>query len=356
MGDNGISYPELNYAASLGGPADRDAVDCSKPGAPASLDKDSKPQSGNNPSSGCLVTTMRKRKIPVAFSKFFETNDIKRPVTTVGRNKNIRFGPDGIYRANQNKLKDALKKHEDQLTKDRKHARLKVFMKRRNLDPKDSQSEQAVTDERNCLCPLQSLVLLDSELASSLFYSLFDSLYRREPNDDVKDELAHTAIKLVEHSVACDNAVMSSLLLILIKICKTYPNIDINAVKRVGTKSLNFSKAILLMEELIICKSRDGQQPRKRHDDAHSNRNKEWICLKRLHEAAGKLAGDRRLDRQPKPNAGRVPARRAERRRRRLKHPRGQPRRDVQPAREEAAHQAVPGPDHAVEALLRHLR
>jgi len=82
---------------------------------------------------------------------------------------------------------------------------------------------------------------------------------------------------------------MSSILLILLKICKNYRNIDIKAIERVGIKSLNFSKAILLLEELIICKGKqaDSDDPRVRGNDV--GRSKEWISLKRLHEASGNI-------------------------------------------------------------------
>jgi len=82
---------------------------------------------------------------------------------------------------------------------------------------------------------------------------------------------------------------MSSILLILLKICKNHRNIDIKAIERVGIKSLNFSKAILLLEELIICKSKNPSDEKARGigDKGKTDRNKEWISLKRLHEASG---------------------------------------------------------------------
>lgn len=72
---------------------------------------------------------------------------------------------------------------------------------------------------------------------------------------------------------------MSSLLLILLKLCKTYRTIDLKAVERVGIKSLNFSKAILLLEELIICREDNKEGDRVRGTDYNSglDKNKEWI-------------------------------------------------------------------------------
>jgi hypothetical protein len=83
---------------------------------------------------------------------------------------------------------------------------------------------------------------------------------------------------------------MSSILLILIKICREYGDIDIRAIERVGIKSLNFSKAILLLEELIISKGipLNSNKVRNLNSDNGIDKNKEWICLKRLHEASGK--------------------------------------------------------------------
>lgn len=129
-----------------------------------------------------------------------------------------------------------------------------------------------------------------TEIAGALFYNLFDCLFDGEPSLDVKDELANEVIKILNDSVACDSSTMSSLLLILLKLCKTYKNIDLKAVERVGIKSLNFSKAILLLEELIICKENHIEGDRVRGVAHYSglDKNKEWIWLKRLHEASGK--------------------------------------------------------------------
>mmetsp|Transcript_32053 Transcript_32053/g.31444 ORF Transcript_32053/g.31444 Transcript_32053/m.31444 type:complete len:284 (-) Transcript_32053:2858-3709(-) len=79
---------------------------------------------------------------------------------------------------------------------------------------------------------------------------------------------------------------MSSVLLILLKICKEYPDIDAKAIERVGTKSLNFAKAILLLEELIICKGKQANDDPRKAGSSKQEATKEWISLKRLHEAS----------------------------------------------------------------------
>lgn len=79
---------------------------------------------------------------------------------------------------------------------------------------------------------------------------------------------------------------MSSFLLILLKLRSTHDNIDIKAIERVGIKSLNFSKAILLLEELIIHQKGDASK-RPGIMNKSKDKNKEWTCLKRLHEASG---------------------------------------------------------------------
>jgi len=97
---------------------------------------------------------------------------------------------------------------------------------------------------------------------------------------------------------------MGSILLILLKVCKEYTDIDIKAIERVGIKSLNFSKAILLLEELIICKEKQVENELKRQDLATEETKKEWISLKRLHEASGKNILIFRFDRKSEFDVG----------------------------------------------------
>ena len=51
---------------------------------------------------------------------------------------------------------------------------------------------------------------------------------------------------------------------------------------------MNFSKAILLLEELIIHKNQN-ENNLIGHQNHLNQNNKEWICLKRLHEASGNI-------------------------------------------------------------------
>ena len=293
MGDNESRQQERKKVSSLDKGSEKEHLDLNKKSSSSKIgssDKNAQSQVSNKQSSSWFVSAIRKRKIPAAFSKFFEKNEIKRPISTVGRNKNIRFGPDGVYRVNLNKLKETKKRQEEHAEKERKAMRMKLIMKNRDLEAKELEGDPINLQTQDLLYPLQSLVLLNSEIASSLFYNLFDSLFDREPDQVVKDSLANTAISLLNESVACDSSTISCLLLILLKLCKNYRNIDINAVKRAGIKSLNFSKAILLLEELIIYKPQDEYEESKKHGISPDkfNKSKEWICLKRLHEAAGK--------------------------------------------------------------------
>ena len=146
-----------------------------------------------------IVPVRKKRKL-VGLSKFFEKNEIKSQVQTVGRGKNVRFGPEGVYRVNRTKLKDVKKKQEEILEKQRKIVRTKTFMKNRQLVNKNSQ--QIDIEALDLIDPLQSIVMLNSSIASSLFYNLFDNLYTLESNEDVRQELADMAIKLTSESVS----------------------------------------------------------------------------------------------------------------------------------------------------------
>ena len=162
------------------------------------------------------IVPARRRPKLVGLSKFFEKNDIKSQIQTVGRGKNIRFGPEGVYRVNRTKLKDVKKKQEETLDKQRKIARNKTFMKNRQLGDKNNQ--QLDIEALDLIDPLQSIVMLNSSIASSLFYNLFDNLYTLESSEEVRQELADMAIKITSESVSCDNATISSFLLILLKL------------------------------------------------------------------------------------------------------------------------------------------
>ena len=294
IGENESRFKDMKNSSSLDKNMDWANLELGKNSSSSKIgssDRDRQSQLSKEQPNTWFISAIRKRKIPAAFSKFFEKNEIKRPITTVGRNKNVRFGPDGVYRVNQNKLKETKKKQEENAEKERRAIRMKHIMKNRDLESKEVESDPINLHTQDLLYPLQSLVLLDPEIASSLFFNLFDSLFDKEPDQSVKDELANTAILLLNESVSCDSSTISWLLLILLKLWKNYRNIDINAVKTAGIKSLNFSKAILLLEELIIWKAQDdsNEEIKKRgKSNEQFNKSKEWICLKRLHEASGK--------------------------------------------------------------------
>jgi hypothetical protein len=226
-----------------------------------------------------------KRRAVAGLSKFFENNQIKMPVHSVGLNKNVRFGPDGVYRVNKNQLKETKKKQEEQLIKHRKELKIKTLTSKRSYENK-KESEKLYQLTLDVLHPLQAIILLDSEIASSLFYNLFYSIYSLETDKKVREELSEKAIRITCESVAWDTDTMSSFLLILLKLRSTHDNIDIKAIERVGIKSLNFSKAILLLEELIIHQKGDASK-RPGIMNKSKDKNKEWTCLKRLHEASG---------------------------------------------------------------------
>ena len=225
-----------------------------------------------------MIAPSRKRKNPTSFAKFFETNDIKKPITTVGRNKNVRFGPDGVYRVAQaKKAKEEVRKQEEE------NEQKRALAGRRMMMAKSVSSDSIKLQNLDILYPLQSLVLLDAEIASqsqvhsyTLFYNLFESIYDKEPEPSLKTALAEEIISILKTTEECETSVMSSIFLILLKLCKDHPDIDVKAIERVGIKSLNFSKAILLLEELIIHGSgKSSEGPRGNKEFL----NKEWISL-----------------------------------------------------------------------------
>lgn len=181
------------------------------------------------------------------------------------------------------------KRWEAEVVANRKAARNKLHYKNRDIDQNESIPEPINMNTQDMLYPIQNLVLQDWEIASCLFYNLFECLFDNEPSQETKDAVAEEAIKILRESVSYESSAMSSILLVLLKICKTHQDIDIKAIERVGTKSLNFSKAILLLEELIISKQNNSGANKMRDTkyDADLERHKEWICLKRLHEASG---------------------------------------------------------------------
>jgi hypothetical protein len=215
MGDNDMKYPELKMSTNIDKVGEKDRFVVPNVTKTMNLDQPSQaPISSLQPNVN-FVMNKPKRKRPVGFKKFFEKNKIKIPISQVGRNKNIRFGPDGVYRSNRNKTQrkkldvieesDTKKKQEEILNRQRRVARLKMFMKNRNLEGKDNKensSEPIFVDSQDMMHPLQNLVLLDSEIASSLFFNLFECLFDREPKQVIKDAIAEEAIKILKESVA----------------------------------------------------------------------------------------------------------------------------------------------------------
>lgn len=110
-----------------------------------------------------FVTNARKKKKPLGFSKFFEKNEIKTPMTILGKGK-VRFQPDGMYRITHNKLKQRKLQHGKLLEKQRKAARVKLLMKNRDFENKENEPENISLQTQDMLYPLQTLVLLDTDV------------------------------------------------------------------------------------------------------------------------------------------------------------------------------------------------
>ena len=235
------------------------------------------------------INVPKKKRNRGGFFKFYKNNGIQECTYTVGDMEYFRINKDGISRNHNKSLKEAKERQELENEKNRKLARKQILMRRRTLEPVETESDKTNLRSSDMLFSLQTLVLQDAEIASSLFYDLFDALYDKEPDEQIKEELAKEAVNILYTSVACDTSLMSAVLLILIKLCKTHSDMDIKAIERVGIKSLNFSKAILLLEELIINEHKNSKADvLKAKPGNEFNNNKAWISLKRLHEASGK--------------------------------------------------------------------
>jgi len=155
----------------------------------------------------------KNRKMAKGFSKFFEKNEISANVTTVGRNKNVRFGPDGVLRVTQAKINEAKKRQEKIVESERIKARKKLIKKLRQRSrplgslslSQNTNSGELFQQDEDVLSPLQCLVLLDVEIASTMFCDLFGvdfaNIFDKEPSQEIKDQICEAAIKILSQSV-----------------------------------------------------------------------------------------------------------------------------------------------------------
>lgn len=147
-------------------------------------------------------------------AKFFENNEISRNVITVGRNGNVRFGPDGVFRVTNASIKEVKKRQQEKAQLERNKARKKLVKKLREksrpLDSQersqaDSQPIMPLQEGEDILPPLQCLVLLDCDIASSLFCDLFGvnfpNIFDKEPSGRIKHDIAEAAIQVLSESV-----------------------------------------------------------------------------------------------------------------------------------------------------------
>lgn len=215
MGGDEMKYPELKVSTNINKVGENEFFAVPNINRTMNLDQPSQISMSSLQPNVNFVMNKRKRRKPVGFSKFFEKNKIKIPISQVGRNKNVRFGPDGVYRRNRNQIQrkrldaveesDSKKRQEEILNRQRRVARLKIFMKNRDLENKNNKEnslEPIFVDSQDMMSPLQNLVLLDSGIASSLFFNLFECLFDREPRQEIKDAIAEEAIKILKESVA----------------------------------------------------------------------------------------------------------------------------------------------------------
>jgi len=126
------------------------------------------------------LSTQNKRKGQGNLKKFLQNNQIMNNMSRVGRNKNVRFGPEGIFRITQARIAEHKNKQQEKIENERNQARKNLFMKNRDftssqyshsnsLERKGSRNEHSVVENEDILSPLQCLVLLDIEIASSMF-------------------------------------------------------------------------------------------------------------------------------------------------------------------------------------------
>jgi len=159
MGNNQSQYTDMKGNSNLQSQGEKGKLTTMKS---VNLDQKTANKGGNM----IPITDISKgntRKLKSAFGRFFEKNQIMRPISTVGRNKNVRFGPDGVYRITQSKINEVKRRQQEKAENLRNKARKRIIAKNRenissqissSLEGKSNNEFSAIQNE-DVLSPLQ---------------------------------------------------------------------------------------------------------------------------------------------------------------------------------------------------------